>query len=168
MLFQGMMYDSNSSLNSVQSMQAQGFAQHQYGMHYNNSVWQQHQSNPGSGGFPQPQTNSRGQEFSHQNGSAAQAMMAAGNNSATPSAAASASAAQFEGSWQQQQQWQAANGQAGGGAQAPTGNWQGNPSQAQTSGQQSHQQAANNAKPSDPSYQRTFDYVQQCQSWTSQ
>ena len=71
-----MMYDSNSSLNSVQSMQAQGFAQHQYGMHYNNSVWQQHQSNPGSGGFPQPQANSRGQEFSHQNGSAAQAMMA--------------------------------------------------------------------------------------------
>ena len=167
------MYDSNSSLNSVQSMQAQGFAQHQYGMHYNNSVWQQHQSNPGSGGFTQPQTNSRGQEFSHQNGSAAQAMMAAGNSSATPSAAAGASAAQFEGSWQQQQQWQAANGQAangqvGGGSQAPTGNWQGNPSQAQTGGQQSHQQAANNAKPSDPSYQRTFDYVQQCQSWTSQ
>ena len=148
------MYESNSSLNSVQSMQTQGFQQ--FGMHYNNGGmgWQQQQQQAhptaGNSSFPQQPQIPATQEFNQQAAVMTADPAAGTNNSQFPANQAS--------SWQQQQ-WNSSNWQA---ATATAGQ----PQQLQAGGQQ--QQPNNDGKPSDPSYQRTFDYVQQCQNWTSQ
>jgi len=154
---QGMMYESNSSLNSVQSMQTQNFQQ-QFSMNYNNGSmgWQQQQhqqpSHPATGNnsFSQQQAGNP-QEFNQQT-AVMSTNPATGSNSQFPANQSS--------SWQQwnnSSNWQAAANVTAGQQPPP-----------QMQGARQQQQPNSDGKPSDPSYQRTFDYVQQCQNWTSQ
>ena len=138
------MYDSNSSLNSTPA----GFQGN-----FNNQQFNNMQYNQGN-----MATNNWQQNFSQGNNMtpAAQNAGFSGQTTESPASGANANAAQFANnsqSWQQQQ----------------PGAWDQGSVNQQTNWQSSGAAGQPVSKPAGgDSYQRTFDYVQQCQNWTSQ